>query len=112
MGISLNQFNPIGYKSQTPEGKNYQKSNIGKTIALAGILAIDYFERNNKYLKQFSIENVFKNDLKINIPNKYIKPIKILSIAIDLSFAYGIGNFIDKQINKQRIKNLSSNNIK
>lgn len=109
MSIKLNQFNPIGYTSQTSDGQTYQKSNIGKTVLLAGTLAIDTFGATNKYLKQFTLENVLRNDLKLSIPNKYVKPLNILSIAIDLGVAYGVGQWIDKQINKHRINKLSQN---
>lgn len=109
MPLNINNFNPIGYNAQTPDGQNYKKSNIAKTVLLAGVLAADTFGANNKYLNQFSIENICRNDLKINIPKKYVKPLKILDIVIDLGAAYGVGHWIDKQINKHRINKLSQN---
>ena len=34
--MNITKLNPIGYNSQTPDGKTYKKSNIGKSAALAG----------------------------------------------------------------------------
>lgn len=109
MSIKLSQFNPIGYTSQTSDGQTYQKSNIGKSAAITCIAAFDIFAANSKLKDQLSLEKALQNDLKINIPNKYIKPLKILGIVLDLGVAYGVGQWIDKQINKHRINKLSQN---
>ena len=102
--MNITKLNPIGYNSQTRDGKTYKKSNIGKSAALAGMAGVEIFLSNSKYGKQFRLEHVLKNDLNINIPKKYSTPLNIFGIALDLTCAYGIGAWIDKQINNNRIK--------
>ena len=107
--MNITKFNPIGYNAQTSDGKTYKKSNIGKSAALAGIACVDIFLNNSKYGKQFRLEHILKKDLNINIPKKYSTPLNIFDIALDLACAYGIGAWIDKQINKRRVNKLSQN---
>lgn len=109
MTLNINKFNPIGYNAQTPDGQNYKKSNIGKSVALVGMAGVEFLLNKSKYGKLFSLENTLKNDFNINVPKKYSKPLQIFGIVVDLAFAYGIGVWIDKQINKHRINKLSQN---
>lgn len=109
MTLNINHFNPIGYSVQTQDGQTYKKSNIGKSAAIIGTAALDIFLSNSKYKNQFSLKNVLKNNLKINLPNKYEKPVEILGFVVDLGVAYGIGSWIDKQINKRRLAQLPQN---
>ncbi len=104
--MNITKLNPIGYNAQTSDGKTYKKSNIGKSAALAGMAGVEIFLNNSKYGKPFRLENVLKNDLNINIPKKYSTPLQVFGIALDLSCAYGIGAWIDKQINKHRVNKL------
>ena len=41
--MEIRKFNPIGYTTQTSDGKEYKKSNIGKTALLATAIATDAF---------------------------------------------------------------------
>ena len=109
MTLNINHFNPIGYNVQTQDGQTYKKSNIGKSAVIIGTAALDIFLSNSKYKNQFSLKNMLQNDFKIILPKKYAKPVEILGFIVDLGVAYGIGSWIDKQINKHRLGKLSQN---
>ena len=105
--MNITRLNPIGYNSQSSDGKTYKKSNIGKSAALAGMAGIEIFVNNSKYGKLFRLDNMLKNDLNINVPKKYSTPLNIFGIALDFAGAFCIGTWIDKQINKRRVNKLS-----
>ena len=104
--MNIQKLNPIGYEATTPDGKKYKKSNLGKTIVVAGSLAIDTFGANTKYLKQLTLVNCLRQDLGINVPNKYAKAVNIGGTVLDALLWLGVGSWIDKKINDNRISKL------
>lgn len=41
--MNITRLNPIGYNSQSSDGKTYKKSNIGKSATLAGMAGVEIF---------------------------------------------------------------------
>mgnify|MGYP004687391967 CR=1 FL=1 len=110
--MEIRKLNPIGYTTQTSDGREYKKSNIGKTALLATAVATDAFICFSKHplAKSLSLEGLLKNDLKLNIPKKYNTAIKVAQFVIDLSCGYFAGAWIDKKINERSLQNLAQTN--
>lgn len=110
--MNVSKLNPIGYTAKTPDGQEYKKSNIGKTVLIAAFAAVDIFAASSKHpiAKAFSLENCLKNDLNLNVPKKYMPWVKALGYVSDLLIGLGIGAWIDKKINENRLEKLSLNN--
>lgn len=102
-------FNPIGCEGTTEYGNKYTKSNIGKSVGVAIGATFVTLAACKKPVKIFgesadkTIANLLK-DLghKGNLSNKAKYAINLVDAIIDLSFFFGIGAFVDKQINKKR----------
>lgn len=102
-------FNPIGYEGTTEYGNKYTKSNIGKSIALVAGTPSVILATCNKPVKLFGekADQMIANFLKAlghkgNLSNKAKYAINLVDAILDLTFFWGIGAFVDKQINKKR----------
>lgn len=102
-------FNPISNEGTTEYGNKYKKSNIGKSVGIA-IGATDVaFAACNKpiYLFGDSADKQITCLLKelgheINPSNRTKYAINLIDAIGSLALFWGIGGFIDKQINKKR----------
>ena len=108
--MSVN-FNPIGYKSITKNGNEYQKSNICKTIGIAAAIGIGITAKKTHRPLGFYWSDVAINEMtqifnhEIKFSDKIKKIIRTLDYCSDLFAIFAVGALIDRYINKKRAAN-------
>lgn len=113
--MEIRKLNPIGYTTQTPEGKEYKKSNKGKSIFLAGSVLADGYMllKDHKEAKASSYERLIPKNKPVprqkflTICGIAVKLATVAVCAIDMWFSYIIGDWFDKKIDEGRIKKLA-----
>ena len=115
--MEIRKLNPIGYTTQTSDGREYKKSNKGKSIFLAGSVLTNGYMLLKDHKEAKASANSFERIIPKNNPAPRQKFLTICGIvvklatvavcAIDMGLSYIIGDWFDKKIDEGRIKKLA-----